>query len=104
MDWQAQLGRVAGASEGTHRQDRHRDRDQQPVRETDRERDHRLQLYHPVAIAGQIRTSPSVKALAMIKKVSPAAWRHIHLNGRYTFRDSGQVIDLNAIVAGLNLT
>jgi Tn3 transposase DDE domain len=49
-------------------------------------------------------TSPSVKALAMIKKVSPAAWRHIHLNGRYTFRDSGQVIDLNAIVAGLNLT
>jgi hypothetical protein len=45
-----------------------------------------------------------VKALAMIKKVSPAAWRHIHLNGRYTFRDSGQVRDLNAIVAGLNLT
>jgi hypothetical protein len=45
-----------------------------------------------------------VKALAMIKKVSPAAWRHIHPNGRYTFRDSGQVIDLNAIVAGLNLT
>jgi Tn3 transposase DDE domain len=49
-------------------------------------------------------TSPSVKALAMIKKVSPAARRHIHLNGRYTFRDSGQVIDPNAIVAGLNLT
>ena len=41
--------------------------------------------------------------LAMIQKVSPAAWRHIHLNGRYTFRDSGQVIDLDAIVAGLNL-
>jgi TnpA family transposase len=49
-------------------------------------------------------SSPSVKVLAMIKKISPAAWRHIHLNGRYTFRDNGQVVDLDAIVAGLNLT
>jgi hypothetical protein len=49
-------------------------------------------------------TSPSLKTLAMIEKVSPAAWRHIHLNGRYSFRDTGQVIDLDAIVAGLNLT
>ena len=40
----------------------------------------------------------------MIKKLSPAAWRHIHLNGRYTFRDSGQMIDLDAIVAELSLT
>jgi hypothetical protein len=39
----------------------------------------------------------------MIKKVSPAAWRHIHLNGRYTFLGNGQVIDLDAVVAGLNL-
>jgi hypothetical protein len=62
MDWQAQLGRVAGASEGTHRQDRHRDRDQQPVRETDRERDHRLQLCHPVAIAGQVRDEPECES------------------------------------------
>lgn len=46
---------------------------------------------------------PLPKVLTMIKKVSPAAWRHIHLNGHYTFRDSGQVIDLDAIVAGLEL-
>jgi len=39
----------------------------------------------------------------MIKKVSPAAWRHIHLNGHYTFRGRAEVIDLDAIVAGLNL-
>jgi hypothetical protein len=38
----------------------------------------------------------------LIKKMSPAAWRHIHLNGHYTFRD-GQLIDLDAIVAGLEL-
>jgi TnpA family transposase len=65
-------------------------------------------IYYNSAILSRLLarygTSPSVKALAMIKKISPAAWRHIHLNGRYTFRDSGQVIDLDAIVAGLNLT
>ena len=65
-------------------------------------------IYYNSAILSRLLArcgpSPSVKALAMIKKVSPAAWRHIHLNGRYTFRDSGQVIDLDEIVAGLNLT
>ena len=45
----------------------------------------------------------NTKALAMIKSISPAAWRHIHLNGHYTFRSVGQTIDLDAIVAGLNL-
>jgi len=63
-----------------------------------------LQLRHPVAIADQeYAASPSPKVPAMIKKVSPAAWRHIHLNGHYTFRSGGQVIDLDAILAGLNL-
>ena len=47
--------------------------------------------------------SPNPKILALIKKLSPVAWRHIHLNGHYTFRGSGQVIDLDAIVAGLVL-
>ena len=65
-------------------------------------------IYHNSTILLRLLTkyepSPSAKALAMIKKVSPAAWRHIHLNGRYTFRDSGRVIDLDAILAGLNLT
>ena len=65
-------------------------------------------IYYNSAILSRLLarygTSPSVKALTMIKKVSPAAWRHIHLNGRYTFRDSGQVIDLDAMVAGLNST
>ena len=47
--------------------------------------------------------SPNPKILALIKKLLPVAWRHIHLNGHYTFRGSGQVIDLDAIVAGLVL-
>jgi hypothetical protein len=64
-------------------------------------------IYYNSAILSRLLikygTSPSLRTLAMIKKVSPAAWRHIHLNGRYSFRDSGQIIDLDAIVAGLNL-
>ena len=45
----------------------------------------------------------SEKTLTLLKKISPAAWRHIHLNGHYTFHGDGQVIDLDAIVAGLEL-
>ena len=43
------------------------------------------------------------KVLVLLKKVSPAAWRHIHLNGHYMFRGTGQILDLEAIVAGLKL-
>lgn len=43
------------------------------------------------------------KILAFIKKISPVAWRNIHFNGQYIFRDSGQPIDLDAIVADLAL-
>jgi hypothetical protein len=39
----------------------------------------------------------------MIKKISPAAWRHIHLNRHYTLRSTGQIIDLNTRVKRLNL-
>jgi len=47
--------------------------------------------------------SGNAKALAMIKTISPAAWRHVHLDGHYTFRGNGQVIDLDAIMEGLVL-
>ena len=63
-------------------------------------------IYYNSAILSRLLTkeaSGNVKALALIKKLSPAAWRHIHLNGHYTFRGDGQVIDLDAIVAELEL-
>jgi len=43
------------------------------------------------------------KARALIAQTSPAAWRHVLLNGHYTFHSDGQLIDLDTIVAGLNL-
>ncbi len=45
----------------------------------------------------------SEKTLALLKKISSVAWRHIHLNGHYTFHGDGLAIDLDAIVAGLEL-
>jgi hypothetical protein len=64
-------------------------------------------IYYNSAILSRLvaryEASGNTKALALIKKMSPAAWRHIHLNGHYTFRSGGQVIDLDAILAGLEV-
>jgi TnpA family transposase len=45
----------------------------------------------------------SPKILALIKKISPVAWRHIHLNGHYAFKSHRQPIDLDALVSGVIL-
>ena len=62
-------------------------------------------VYYNSAILSKLLTkyeaTGKAKALALIKKISPTAWRHIHLSGHYTFRGDGQVINLDAIVAGL---
>jgi hypothetical protein len=55
-------------------------------------------------LLGKYEGSQNLKTLNLIKKVSPVAWRHILLNGHYTFRDGGQLIDLDAVVAALELT
>jgi hypothetical protein len=44
-------------------------------------------IYYNSAILSRLLTkfeaSGNAKALAMIKKISPTAWRHVHLNGHY---------------------
>ena len=45
----------------------------------------------------------NAKAVALITKISPAAWRHILLNGHYTFQSSGKMIDLDTLLTGLEL-
>lgn len=45
----------------------------------------------------------NAKALALIKQISPTAWRRILLNAHYTFHTDGKTIDLDAIIAGLDL-
>ena len=62
-------------------------------------------IYYNSAILSRLLTkyeaTGNAKALTMLKKISPAAWRHILMNGHYTFRGRDQAIDLDKIVAGL---
>jgi hypothetical protein len=55
-------------------------------------------------LLGKYQGGTNPKALALIKKISPVAWRHLLLNGHYTFRDGGQRIDLDTVVTTLDLT
>ena len=47
--------------------------------------------------------SGNAKAVALITQISPAAWRHLLLNGHYTFQSGGKMIDLDTLLAGLEL-
>ena len=38
---------------------------------------------------------------ALLKQISPVAWQHINLYGRYEFRNSPEIIDFDAIVREL---
>lgn len=64
-------------------------------------------IYYNSAILSRLLTkceaTGNAKALAALTQISPAAWRHILLNGHYTFQSDGKVIDLDALVAGVEL-
>jgi TnpA family transposase len=63
-------------------------------------------IYYNSAILSRLLTKYEVtsnaKAIELITQISPTAWRHILLNGHYTFYNDGKIIDLDAIVAGLD--
>ena len=75
-------------------------------------------IYYNSSILSHLLTkceaSGNVKAVAPITRMSPAAWRHILLNGHYRhynrhynrhyiFHGGGKMIDLDALLAGLDL-
>ncbi len=64
-------------------------------------------VYYNSAILSRLLTtykaSGNETALALITSTSPVAWRHVHLNERYAFRDGGQAIDLHTVIQGLKL-
>ncbi len=51
----------------------------------------------------KFEASGNAKVLALITQISSAAWQHILLNGHYTFLSDGKVIDLDALLAGLEM-
>ena len=42
------------------------------------------------------------KALDLLRRISPAAWQHLHFPGHYAFRNKSNPIDLDAILAGID--
>ena len=64
-------------------------------------------IFYNSAILSRLLTkyeqSGNLKALSLTTQISPAAWRHILLNGHYTFHNDGEMIDLDVLVAGLDL-
>ncbi|HVT62764.1 MAG TPA: Tn3 family transposase, partial [Legionellaceae bacterium] len=45
----------------------------------------------------------NLRALAILKKISPVAWRHIHFRGHFIFSNNTKIIDLDSIVRNLIL-
>jgi Tn3 transposase DDE domain len=39
--------------------------------------------------------------LDFLRRISPAAWQHLHFLGHYAFRDKRNPIDLESILAGV---
>lgn len=64
-------------------------------------------IYYNSAILSKLLTrygaDGNTKALALITKMSPTAWRHILLNGHYTFQGDGKLINLDTLLAELEL-
>lgn len=64
-------------------------------------------IYYNSAILSRLLTkyevSGNAKAVETITQISPTAWRHILLNGHYTFQNDGKMIDLDSLLEGLEL-
>ena len=54
-------------------------------------------------ILNRYQAAGNQKALELLKRISPVAWQHIHFLGHYAFRDKQHPIDLEAILACVNL-
>ena len=64
-------------------------------------------IHYNSAILSKLRekceSENNLKALKILKKISPAAWRHIHFQGHFVFSDQRHTIDLDAMVSKLTL-
>jgi hypothetical protein len=62
--------------------------------------------YNSILLSGLLsryQVAANQKALELLKRISPVAWQHIHFLGHYAFRDKHHPIDLEAILARVNL-
>jgi hypothetical protein len=47
---------------------------------------------HPSQLLNQSKKARNEKILDMLKKISPIAWQHINLYGRYEFHNKSKII------------
>ncbi len=60
--------------------------------------------YNSMLLSGMVNrflATGNEKALDMLRRISPAAWGHLHFLGHYAFRGKHNLIDLEAILAGI---
>jgi len=55
-------------------------------------------------LLGRYLAAGNEKALDLLRRISPAAWQHLHFLGHYAFRDKRNPIDLEAVLAGVILS
>ena len=53
-------------------------------------------------LLGRYLATGNEKALDLLRRISPAAWQHLHFLGHYAFRDKRKPINLEAILAGID--
>ena len=53
-------------------------------------------------LLGRHLATGNEKAVDLLRRISPAAWQHLHFLGHYAFRDKRHPIDLEAILAGID--
>lgn len=51
----------------------------------------------------RLEAEDNAKGMETLTRIAPVAWQHILLNGYYTFQNSNEMIDLDALVARLKL-
>ena len=61
--------------------------------------------YNSMLLSGLVNrflATGNEKALQLLRRMSPAAWEHLHFLGHYAFRDKHHPIDLETILAGID--
>jgi hypothetical protein len=59
-------------------------------------------LHHFLQMAKAQRVGRVPAGAHQLRRISPAAWQHLHFLGHYAFRDKGKPINLEAILAGID--
>ena len=61
--------------------------------------------YNSILLSGLLSrclATDNEKAVDLLRRISPAAWQHLHFLGHYAFRDKRSPIDLDAVLAGID--